>query len=131
MMFDEAENLNWSSDSKMRAVVDATYESDGSIDRVDSEGNPFKFQVFAPVLWALRGSASDMPIAVLSRGFVIAMKKGRPRIRLPKHYFEDPDLVAARDLAEAWAASVQLNLDPEMPLAALSRRLAWRTTAGL
>jgi hypothetical protein len=115
IMFDEAENLNWSSDSKMRAVVDAAYESDGSIDRVDSEGNPFKFQVFAPVLWALRGSASDMPIAVLSRGFVIAMKKGRPRIRLPKRFFEDPDLVAARDLAEAWAASVQLNLDPEMP----------------
>jgi hypothetical protein len=115
MMFDEAENLDWSNDSKMRAVVDAAYESDGSIDRVDSEGNPFKFQVFAPVLWALRGSAGDMPIAVLSRAFVVAMKKGRPRMRLPRRYFEDPDLVAARDLAEAWAASVQLNLDPEVP----------------
>jgi hypothetical protein len=65
MMFDEAENLDWSNDSKMRAVVDAAYESDGSIDRVDSKGNPFKFHVFAPVLWALRGSANDMPIAVL------------------------------------------------------------------
>jgi Protein of unknown function (DUF3631) len=99
----------------MRAVVDATYESDGSIDRVDRKGNPFKFHVFAPVLWALRGSASDIPIAVLSRAFVIAMKKGRPRLRLPRRYFEDPDLVAARNLAEAWAANVQLNLDPEMP----------------
>jgi hypothetical protein len=115
VMFDEAENLDWSNDSKIRAVVDAAYESDGSIDRVDSKGNPFKFQVFAPVLWALRGSAGDLPIAVLSRAFVIAMKKGRPRIRLPRRYFEDPDLVAARDLAEAWAASVQLNLDPELP----------------
>jgi hypothetical protein len=115
MMFDEAENLDWSTDSKMRAVVDAAYESDGSIDRVDSKGNPFKVHVFAPVLWALRGSANDMPIAVLSRAFVIAMKKGRPRIRLPGRYFEDPDLIAARNLAEAWAANVQLNLDPEMP----------------
>jgi hypothetical protein len=115
MMFDEAENLDWSNDSKMRAVVDAAYESDGSIDRVNSEGNPFKFQVFVPLLWALRGSASDMPIAVLSRAFVIAMKKARPRIRLPVRYFEDPDLVAARNLAEAWAANVHLNLDPEMP----------------
>jgi hypothetical protein len=115
MMFDEAENLDWSNDSKMRAVIDAAYESDGSIDRVDREGNPFKFRVFAPVLWALRGSAGDMPMAVLSRAFVIAMKKARPRIRLPVRYFEDPDLVAARNLAETWAANVQLNLDPEMP----------------
>jgi hypothetical protein len=115
IMFDEAENLDWSNDSKMRAIIDAAYESDGSIDRVNSEGNPFKFQVFTPVLWALRGSSSDMPIAVLSRAFVIAMKKARPRIRLPVRYFEDPDLVSARNLAEAWAANVRLNLDPEMP----------------
>jgi hypothetical protein len=115
MMLDEAENLDWSNDSKMRAVIDAAYESDGSIDRVNSEGNPFKFQVFTPVLWALRGSSSDMPIAVLSRAFVITMKKARPRIRLPGRFFEDPDLVAARDLAEAWAANAQLNPDPEMP----------------
>jgi hypothetical protein len=115
MMFDEAENLDWSSDSVMRAIIDAAYESDGCIDRVEAEGNPFKFHVFAPVLWALRGSVGDMPIAVLSRAFVIAMKRGRPRIRLPGRFFEDPDLVAARNLAEAWAANVQLNLDPEMP----------------
>jgi hypothetical protein len=115
MLLDEAENMNWGSDSKMRAIVDACYEADGSIDRVDPDGSPFKFKVFAPVLWALRGSISDMPIAVLSRAFVLSMKKGKPKIRLPGRLSEDPDLVAARDLAEAWAANVQLNLDPEMP----------------
>jgi hypothetical protein len=115
MLLDEAENLNWGSDSNMRAIVDACYEADGSIDRVDADGNPFKFKVFAPVLWALRGSTSDMPIAVLSRAFVIPMKKGTPKRRLPGRPSEDPDLVAARDLAEAWAATAKLNVDPEMP----------------
>jgi hypothetical protein len=117
---DEAENLDWSNDSKMRAIIDAAFESDGCVHRVDSERNPFEFRVFAPVLWALRGSASDMPIAVVSRGFVITMKKGRPEIRLSRHFSEDSDFITTRNLAEAWAASVQLDLDPEMP-AELSR----------
>jgi hypothetical protein len=51
-------------------------------------------------------------MAVLSRGFQVVMKKGKARIRLP---VKEPDLVGARDLNEAWAATVQLDLDPEMP----------------
>jgi hypothetical protein len=65
----------------------------------------------------LRGSRDDMPMAVQSRAFVIVMKKGKPRIGLPKKYLEDPDLLAARDQAEAWAATSQLNLDPDIPQA--------------
>jgi hypothetical protein len=114
IMLDEAENLDWSADSKMRAIVDAAYECDGAIDRVDREGDPYKFQVFAPVLWALRGSASDVPLAVLSRGFIVAMKKGTPRIRLPRRPVQDPVFVGVRDLAEAWAHK-ELELDPELP----------------
>jgi hypothetical protein len=115
IMLDEAENLEWAADSKMRAIVDAAYECDGSVDRVDGEGAPYKYRVFCPLLWALRGSASDMPLAVVSRSFVIAMKKAEPQMRLPKDLSEDPVLVGVRNLAEAWAASVQLELDPEMP----------------
>jgi hypothetical protein len=71
VLLDEAENFDWSTNSKMRAIIDAAYESDGAIDLVDRDGDPRKFQMFAPVAWALRGSTSDMPIAVLSRAFVI------------------------------------------------------------
>jgi hypothetical protein len=115
IMLDEVENIDWSVNSIMRAIVDAAYECDGAIDRVDGEGDPYKFRVFCPLLWALRGSASDMPLAVVSRSFVITMKKAEPQIRLPKDLSEDPVLVGVRDLAEAWAANVQLDLDPEIP----------------
>ena len=40
MMFDDAENMDWSRDSDLRAVADAAYEN-GSVDRVDKEGNPY------------------------------------------------------------------------------------------
>jgi uncharacterized protein DUF3631 len=112
---EEAENLDWSRGSPMRAIADACFESDGEIDRVDNEGNPYKYPIFCPFLWVLRGSRDDMPMAVQSRSFVMTMKKGRPRIRLPKAYLEDPDLAAARDQAEAWAPTAQLNLDPDIP----------------
>ena len=98
-MFDEAENQNLPHDPKLRAIVDAAYEHDGSIvDLVDKEGNPVKFYVFDPVLWALRGSISDVPMSMLSRAFIIAMKRGTPRKRLEKDFFKDFDFVAVRHL---------------------------------
>lgn len=116
LMFDEAENQNLPHDPKLRAIVDAAYEHDGSIDLVDKEGNPVKFYVFDPVLWALRGSISDVPMSMLSRAFIIAMKRGTPRKRLEKDFFKDFDFVAVRTFSQPWAANVQLNLDPELPL---------------
>jgi hypothetical protein len=120
IFIEEAENLDWSRGSLMRAIADACYECDGEIDRVDKEGNPYKFRIFCPFVWVLRGSRDDMPMAVQSRSFVMMMKKGKPRIRLPKNYLEDPDLVATRNQAEAFAAAVRsgairLNLDPPIP----------------
>jgi hypothetical protein len=97
---EEAENLDWSPRSPMRAIVDAAFESDGSVDR-DPEGAPSKFPVFCPLTWVLRGSREDMPMAVRSRGFVMEMRKGRPRIKLPKNYLEDPGLITARNQCEA------------------------------
>jgi hypothetical protein len=67
------------------------------------------------VLWALRGSISDVPMSMVSRAFIIAMKRGTPRRSLQKQYFNDPDFVAVRAHSERWAASVQLNPDPEIP----------------
>jgi hypothetical protein len=120
IFLDEVENLDLSPGSNMRAIIDACFECDGAIDRVDPEGNPYKFHVNAPLVWALRGSRDDMPMAVQSRGFVMEMKKGRPRKRLSRNYLEDPDLVFARERAEAFAAAVQsgaiqLDLDPPIP----------------
>jgi hypothetical protein len=43
------------------------------------------------------------------------MKKRKPKIVLTKNYFEDPDFVTTRNLAETWAAGVQLNPNPEIP----------------
>jgi hypothetical protein len=99
----------------MLRVLDACYEDDGSRDLVDKDGNAHKYNLYAPVLWALRGSASDVPLSLLSRAFLILMRKGTPRIRLAKDYFNDPDFIAVRTLSEAWAANAQLDLNPEMP----------------
>jgi hypothetical protein len=47
---EEAENLDWSRGSPMRAITDACFESDGEVDRVDKEGNPYKYPIFCPFL---------------------------------------------------------------------------------
>jgi hypothetical protein len=54
---------------------------------------------------------------VLSRSFVIAMKKAEPQIRLPKDLSADPVIVGVRALIEDWASRVKLVLNPELPLA--------------
>jgi hypothetical protein len=45
VLLDEAENFDWSTNSKMRAIMDAACESDGAIDLVDRDGDPRKFQI--------------------------------------------------------------------------------------
>jgi hypothetical protein len=114
-LLDEAENQNLTQDDTLLSVLDACYEDDGSRDLVDKDGSPHKYDLYAPVLWALRGSLSDVPLSLLSRSFIIAIKVGTPRKRLQKDYFNDPDFIAVRTQSEAWAANVQLNLDPEIP----------------
>ena len=115
LLLDEAENQNLTQDPTLLAILDACYEDDGSRDLLDKDGNPIKYDLYTPVLWALRGSISDVPMSMLSRAFIIAMKKGTPRKPLQKQYFNDPDFVTVRAQSERWAASVQLNLDPEIP----------------
>lgn len=115
LMFDEAENQNLTQDAKLRAIIDAAYEHDGNIDLVDKDGTPIKFHVFAPVLWAMRGSICDVPMSMVSRAFIVEMKRGTPRKRLERFYFNDPDFTVIRAQCESWAASVQLDLDPEIP----------------
>jgi hypothetical protein len=115
LLLDEAENQNLTQDDTLLSVLDACYEDDGSRDLVDKDGNPHKYDLYAPVLWAMRGSISDVPLSLLSRSFIIVMKMGAPRKRLRKDYFNDPDFIAVRTLSEVWATNVQLNVDPEMP----------------
>jgi hypothetical protein len=115
VMLDEGENQNFLRDERMCGIIDAIYESDGLATITGKDGEPVDFPAFASLLWAVRGSINDVPMSVLSRGFQIVMEKGRPQKRLPKDYMEEPDLVGARNLNEAWSAKVQLDLDPEMP----------------
>lgn len=116
VMLDEAENQNFLHDQRMCGIIDSVYESDGLVTITGKDGEPVDFPAFASVLWAARAALTDLPMSVRSRGFQIEMKKGRPQARLPKNYMEDdPDLVGARGLNETWAATVRLDLDPEMP----------------
>jgi Protein of unknown function (DUF3631) len=43
------------------------------------------------------------------------MKRGIPRKRLERNYFSDSDFVAVRSKCDNWAASVELDLDPQIP----------------
>jgi hypothetical protein len=116
VMLDEVENQGFLRDEKMRGVIDALFEPDGVLTITGPDGQTIDYPAQAPVLWAVRGSLSDVPLSVRSRGFQIVMKKGKPQKPLPKLYLQDPDLSLARNLAEAWATRAQqLNLDPEMP----------------
>jgi hypothetical protein len=115
LLLDEAENQKLTQDETLLAILDACYENDGSRDLLDKEGNPVKYDLFAPVLWALRGSIGDVPMSIVSRAFIIAMKMGTPRKRLERDYFDDFDFIGVRSQCKTWAANVQLNLDPEIP----------------
>jgi hypothetical protein len=115
ILLDEAENQGLTLDDSMLRVLDACYEDDGSRDLVGKDGKPHKYDLYAPVLWALRGSISDVALSLLSRCFFILMKKAKPRIGLRKDYFNDPDFLGVRELCNGWAPNVQLNFEPEIP----------------
>jgi hypothetical protein len=115
VMLEEGENQDFLRDEKIRGIVDALFEPDGILTITGPDGEPIDHSAQAPVFWAARGSLNDMPLSVRSRGLQVVMKKGKPRKRLPKDYLQDPDLVFARNLVEAFMASVQLDPDPKMP----------------
>jgi hypothetical protein len=88
-----------------------TYEREGSIDRIE-EAEAQKFQAFCPLAYALRGEIGDVPLPILSRSFIINMKRGFPKKRSNK---DDPDLPIARAEIRKWAATSSLEHDPEIP----------------
>jgi hypothetical protein len=108
---DEGENQNLLNDKKLRAIIDAAYECDGSIDLIEY-GEVVKFPLFCPIAYAIRGEVRDVPLAVLSRSFIINMKLATPKKRFNK---SDPDLFVACKENQKWAKTCSLNLDPEIP----------------
>ena len=110
-LLDEGENQKLLSDPVLRAVIDCTYESDGSVDRI-VDGEAQKFPAFCPLAYAARGSIRDVPLAILSRSFTINMKRGTAKYRFRKN---DPDLFVAHGEIQKWAATCSLNHDPDIP----------------
>jgi uncharacterized protein DUF3631 len=114
-LLDEAENQPILTDPVMRAVIDAGYERGGSIDRVDGE-----FPVFFPCAYAVRGSEFDVPVSIRSRSVVLLPQKAVPKKRFDE---DDPtcmvEFTAIYDFISAWAATLTLNRDPDMPAALL------------
>ena len=106
-LLDEAENQGLLTDRLLRAVIDSGYERGGTIDRAGEE-----FPTFFPCAYAIRGQAHDVPLAILSRSFIVNMRLGMPKKRFDR---SDPAFSAARELIAKWRATVLLNLDPEMP----------------
>ena len=111
VLLDEAENQNLLGDRKLRAVLDAAYELDGSTDLVEG-GETIKVPVFAPVAWAIRGEIHDVPLSVQSRAFVIQPKRATPAVRRQRN---DPELLEVRQQNSKWAASCKLDRDPPIP----------------
>ena len=111
LLLDEAENQNLLHDRKLRAVIDAAYECDGSIDLVEN-GELVKFPVFAPIAYAIRGEIRDVPLSVGSRSFFIQMKRGTPKKRFIEN---DPDLLVAHEEISRWAATCALDQNPTIP----------------
>jgi hypothetical protein len=106
-LLDEAENQGLLTDRVLRAVIDGGYEAGGSIDRAGEE-----FRIYFPCAYAIRGETCDVPLAILSRSYIINMQLGTPKKRFNRN---DPAFSVARELIAKWRATVSLNLDPEMP----------------
>jgi len=111
LLLDEAENQNLLHDRKLRAVIDAAYECDGSVDLVE-DGESVKFPVFAPIVYAMRGEIRDVPLSVGSRSFFIQMRRGTPKKRFIEN---DPDLLIAHEEMSKWAATCALDQNPKIP----------------
>jgi hypothetical protein len=119
---DELENQSLTGNSTLRSIMDTAYEG-GSKDLVEDRES-IKIQIFAPVIWAIRGAIRNVPLSILSRGFQIDMRHGIPRIKLrsrndPK-FFEDLDI--AREQILKWAATCSLDHNPEIPVELSSDR---------
>jgi hypothetical protein len=117
---DEAENHDFLRGMDMLGLLDSLFESDGMVTIAGPDGKPLDYPAQAPVLWTMRGSLSDVPLALRSRSLIFEMKKGKPRERLPRHYMEVPGLVYGRRRGEAYRDAVRsgaivLDPDPEMP----------------
>ena len=108
-LLDEGENQGLLEDRKLRALIDAAFERDGCFDLVE-DGETISIPVFAPFAWAIRGELRDVPLAVLSRSFIIYLKKRTPRKR-----YSNNDLMDTHQANLGWAANVQLDLDPAIP----------------
>jgi hypothetical protein len=111
VLLDEAENQNLLHDRKLRAIIDAAHECDGSVDLVE-DGESVKFPVFAPIAYAIRGEIRDLPLSVGSRSFFIQMKRGTPKKRFIEN---DPDLLVAHEEISRWAVTCALDQNPEIP----------------
>ena len=112
-LLDEAENEGILTDRVMRAVLDGGYEGGGTVDRADGD-----FAIHFPCAIAIRGHTHDLPMAILSRSFPIAMMKGTPKKRFNRKD-PGPAFSVARELIQKWKATVFLNPDPEMPASLL------------
>jgi hypothetical protein len=77
--------------------------------------------VHFPCAIAVRGQLHDLPLAILSRAFVLELKKGIPTKRFSKKN-PGPDFPVARDLIEKWKATAVLNPDPEIPAELLNHK---------
>jgi hypothetical protein len=111
LFFDEAENQNLLHNNVLRAIIDAAFQPDGSRDLI-IDGRPVKVRLFAPVFWALRGEIFDVPLAILSRAFVLHLNRGKPEVRFLRN---DPDFLKAREQNAKWAATCSLDPNPQIP----------------
>jgi hypothetical protein len=114
LLLDEADNLEASAKSVLRAVLNANRRGD-TIDRV-LRGRPHPFEVLAPIALASIGS---LPLPLMRRSIVINMQRHDGARTLRR--FDVADVEGMQDFdiiysyTRHWIGKTKLNPDPAMP----------------
>jgi Protein of unknown function (DUF3631) len=106
LLVDEADNLDLADNQALRAVLNSGHSRGGQVTRFQKT-----YSTFTPMAIAAIGT---LPLPTMSRSVVINMARAARKLRRfdPN---DQQDLDIAYSMSRAWARSVKLNSDPELP----------------
>jgi hypothetical protein len=113
LLLDEGDNQDIFRDGTLRAAFNSGHRHGGNISRVIG-GSILRFSTFAPLAVAAIGT---LPLPLLHRAITINMQRRLDDAQIERLDEIDPPRIfaIAREMVRRWAATCQLDRDPEMP----------------
>jgi hypothetical protein len=117
ILIDEGDNLDLLHNHKLRSLLNSGHSKSGGIGRV-AGGRSQNYRTFAPLCVAAIGL---LPLPLMHRCILINMQRASDEVRLEQFDEQDSDFAVARIEISTWAATCELDPNPEMPPSLIHR----------